>query len=142
MHTGTTGDGRCNRGECDMGDKNSETNMHSLVIKIERAPKEGFAGEGAAKRNNAMSQMRIEEFPKHAMERTPEKTVAVDLCAGWQNKRPAHGKPGLECAAADIECGRNIRRLIRPSATGGPDKKMPPDEKGWGDTPEWKETEP
>ena len=68
--TGTTGNGRCNNSECKQGEVNTETNMFNHLIKIARNPADGFAGEGAAKMNNAMPQMWTEEFLQHAMKQS------------------------------------------------------------------------
>ena len=112
--TGTTGNGRCNNGECKQGEVNAETNMFNHLIKIARHPADGFRGEGASKKKNAMAQMWTEEFLRHAMSRSPNKVV-IDLCAGWQSMRPVCEKLGLDYIAVDIEGDRNIRKLIRGS---------------------------
>ena len=112
--TGTTGNGRCNNGECKQGEVNSETNMFNHLIKIARHPADGFRGEGAAKKKNAMAQMWTEEFLRHAMSRSSNKVV-IALCAGWHSMRPVYEKLGLEYIAVDIEGDRKIRKLIRGS---------------------------
>ena len=113
---GTTGDGLCHNGECNMGTWNTATQMFNHAIKIARHPADGFRGIGAARQKNAMPEAWTEEFLQHAMKSRPQRTV-IDLCAGWQSMRPICEKLGLNYIAVDIEGDRNIPKAQRNHIT-------------------------
>ena len=51
---GTTGNGRCNRGECGMVTMNPDTGRVNHQVKIARDPNDGFIGAGATRMKNKM----------------------------------------------------------------------------------------
>ena len=101
---GTTGNGRCNGGECGMCTVNPDTGRVNHNVKIARDPKDGFTGAGAMRMKNAMPSIWMDEFLT-AVEESSNRRVVIDLCAGWQSLRPVCEKPGLEYVAVDKHQG-------------------------------------
>ena len=104
--TGTTGNGRCNNGECKQGFWKDKHFRH--FGQLGRHPSLGPRGTGAAKLKNELPTMWMQEFLDQSIKETDgDRNVFIDLFAGWQSWKPICEQFGIQYIAIDLLGDRN-----------------------------------
>ena len=107
---GTTGNGKCNKGECGLGYYHEGRFNH--YGRLAREPEFGPKGEGVARQKNSLPELWMYEVLQSALEKADtSKTVFIDLCAGWQSWKPICEEFGLTYVAVDIMGNRNNKKV-------------------------------